>query len=76
MNKFFNTAIGQAIKVAAYAGLSAFIASLQVNVTAEQGLSFALINAGLVFLKGILDPTQPTFPGSKAVADYPATPKL
>lgn len=81
LNTFFNTALGNAVKVAIYQAGAAVVAAYAVGgFTAKQLVAVGLTAAAntlLVFFKGVVSPTTPTFPGSAVqppVAGAPVAP--
>lgn len=78
---FFNTALGNAVKVAIYQAASVALTSYALGgLTAEEITVAALVagaNSLLVFLKGAVNPTTPTLPGSSVApsVDAPQAPQ-
>ena len=76
---FFQTALGNAVKVAIYQAASVALASYALGgLSPDQILVAALVagaNSLLIFLKGAVNPTVPTLPGSSVAPEAPVAPK-
>lgn len=79
---FFNTALGNAVKVAIYQAASVALASYALGGLTHEQIIVAAVVAGanslLIFLKGAVSPTTPTLPGSSVepVAGSPKAPQV